>query len=42
MYGRPETCDLAEVLMDLEAEPEIQLRVTETILESLGDDERGD
>jgi hypothetical protein len=36
MYERPATRYLAEVLMDLEAEPEIRLRVMDVLKESGG------
>jgi hypothetical protein len=36
MYARPDTRELAEVLMDLEAEPEMRLRVIEVLKASLG------
>jgi hypothetical protein len=35
MHERPETGDLAEVLMDLEAEPDLRLRVMEALKDSL-------
>jgi hypothetical protein len=35
MYDRPETRDLADVLMDLEAEPEMRLRVMDTVQDAI-------
>jgi len=36
MHARPDTRDLAEVLMDLEAEPGMRLRMMETLKASIG------
>jgi len=36
LYERPGTRDLAEVLMDLEAEPEVRVQVIEVLKASVG------